>query len=794
VNLQLTDTFCFMPDLDSSQAASSGVPHPNTAVALRQPYRLQTAVERQHEEQATDDSLTLTDLLRIVLKHKWTLLTVVLLACGAALIKSFLSVPLYRSTVILQIERAAPRVVSFNNDADMDQRGTDEATSLKTQIELLKSRSLAERVIDELRLDQSKSAVPVAGPDTAVPPVGEKVIEAGDEAQGDFLERIFSGYSKFLNPTTQNTEVLTRDKVVRTFLKLLTVEPVRNSRLIKLHVENNSPELAARIANTTVQAYIAMGLERRMQASSYAKTFLEDQIKQIKAKLEESERNLHRYAQDKQILTLDEKTSVINQTYTEYAAALARFEQDRIKAEALLAEMKRAPDSVAMVIENKTIQSYKEQRAKLQIEYQQNLRIYKPDFPKMMQIAAQIAEAESQIKIEIAAIAAGVQSQYDSAKKQEALVRDKLGETRQQVLSTQDSSIDLNLLKREVDTNRQLYDGLLQRLKQLGVSGDVVTNAISVVDAAEPSLFPHEPNLPRNLLIGLAAGLFLGLCIVFVLEFMDDSIKFPDEVERLLGLALMGIIPKVSNAKRADGKSVAMDVHDDPRSNIAEAYRSVRTALQFSTPEGAPKRLLVTSTERNEGKSTTAAALAINFAQMGHRVLLIDADMRNPSVHKLLGMSNDYGLSNLLSSEGRGEKLILPSAVKNLSVLTAGPVPPNPVDLLMGPKLLLLLNVTATLGIDYVIVDAPPLLGLADSIVLGNQLQNILFVVQASRTRKSHIKTALRRLRLAGVVPRGVVLTQMLRGSLPQDYESYYGYGPTQANVTTVKGALSRAG
>jgi capsular exopolysaccharide synthesis family protein len=437
------------------------------------------------------------------------------------------------------------------------------------------------------------------------------------------------------------------------------------------------------------------------------------------------------------------------------------------------------------VVENKTIQSYKEARAKLQIEYQQNLRIYKPDYPKMLQLKAQIDETDSQIKAEIATIAAGVKSQFEAAQKQETMVRQKLAETRKQVLSTQVSSIDLNLLKREVDTNRQLYDALLQRLKQVGVSAGVATNNISVVDAAQPSLFPYEPSLARNLLIGLAAGIFLGLCVVFVLEFLDDSIKFPDEVERMLGLPLMGIIPKVA-VKRTD-RSVAMEVHDAPRSTIAEAYRSVRTALQFSTPEGAPKRLVITSTARNEGKSTTAVSLAINFAQMGQRVLLIDADMRNPSVHKLLGMSNDFGLSNLLSSESRGERMILPTEVPNLSVLMAGPVPPNPVDLLMGPKLLTLLNVTATLGIEYVIVDAPPLLGLADSVVLGNQLQNVLFVVQGHRTRKSHIKNALRRLRLAGLVPRGGVLTQTVRGAMQEDYGTYYGYGPVDDSPTTVR-------
>jgi succinoglycan biosynthesis transport protein ExoP len=376
----------------------------------------------------------------------------------------------------------------------------------------------------------------------------------------------------------------------------------------------------------------------------------------------------------------------------------------------------------------------------------------------------------------MATVAGVIKAQFDAAQAQEAQLREKLGQTRKQVLVTQDNSIDLNLLKREVNTNRQLYDSLLERLKQVGISSNLTTNNISVVDAAATPLFPYKPNLQSNLMAGLGIGLFMGLCLVFLLEYLDDSIRFPDMVERVLGVPLMGVIP-VGDKKRSDMGTIAFDVHSDPRSSMAEAYRSVRTALQFSTSHGAPKRLLVTSTTRDEGKSTTALALAINFAQMGHRVLLVDGDMRNPSVHKMLGMPNELGLSNLLSDDARGEALIQKSSVPNLSVLTAGPSPPNPVDLLMGPKLMTLLDKASAVGISHVIVDGPPVLGIADSIVLGNQIQDILFIVRAGSTRKANIRDALRRLRLSGLAPRGAVLTFAPARAL-HGYGAYYGYGP----------------
>jgi polysaccharide biosynthesis transport protein len=761
------------PDTLPAQLAQR---HP-TELALRQPYLLQTSLERQSDDENDASALTLSDLLGMVLKHKWTLLLVILVSTGIAGINTFLLRPTYRATAVLQIERSAARVVDFQRgNVDLDQASVDEYLGLKTQYELLRSRSLAERVIDDLQLDRSKATA--AAPSLTPASGGRSKPESAVAAPGGegFIGRIISGYRKLSTPATTDAQTLGREAVVGAFLGALIVEPVQNSRLVRLSVDNSDPALAAKIANATAQTFVSLGQERRIESSGYAKTFLEDQIKQMKARLEESERKLNQYAQQKQILTLDEKISVVSQTYMDYAAALAKAEQERIRAESLWNEVQRNPESAARSLDGKTTAAtFKERKAALELEYQQNLRIYKPDFPKMQQIKAQIAEMDQQIKAELASLAGTFKAQYEMALSQENQLREKLSHTRKEVLTTQDNSIDLNLLKREVDTNRQLYDSLLERLKQVNISSNLTTNNISVIDSANPPLFPYKPNLQSNLFSGLGIGLFLGLCLVFLLEYLDDSIRFPDMVERVLGVPLMGVIP-VGDKKRSDSGSIAFDVHSDPRSSMAEAYRSVRTALQFSTSHGAPKRLLVTSTTRDEGKSTSALALAINFAQMGHRVLLVDADMRNPSIHKMLGIPNDLGLSNLLSADARGETLIQPTVIPNLSVLTAGPSPPNPVDLLMGPKLLALLDKASAVGISHVIVDGPPILGIADSIVLGNQIQDMLFVVRAASTRKANIRDALRRLRLSGLAPRGAILTFAPARAL-QGYGAYYGYG-----------------
>ena len=750
--------------MTSSENLPAGPAGPATALQLRQQsYLLQTGLARPEAAEDADDSLSVKDVLRVLVKYKWPLLAAMVLCTAVAILHSLTTTPIYQATVLLQIDRTSARIVQFNRDVDPYQE--EDYLMLQTQYELLQSRSLAERVIDDLQLDPSRARLVGVAPGATV-----GAASAAAAPQGGWFANVLAGYRRLGKPSVNDRQFLGREGLVGSFMGAVKVEPVRNSRLVKIKVTNNDATQAARIANAIAQSFITLSMERRAQSSVYAKSFLEDQLKTTKAKLEESERTLNAYAKSNSILTLDEKTNVINQTFTDYSSALGKLEQERLKAEALYNAVAANPESASQVLDSKTVQAYKEQRAKVEAEYLTNLAVYKPEFPKMMQLKSQISELDKRIKQEVLTVLASLKGQYDAAKGQEDQVRARLQDTRKEVLLTQDKSVDLNLFKRELDTNRQLYDGLLQRLKEVGVTSGVITNNISVVDEANTPLFPTSPNMMKNAGIGLLAGLLLGLAFVFIREQLDDSIKHAEEIEAKFGFPLLGIVPQMKK-KLAQARALALLTVDDPRGSFAEAYRSMRTALQFSTAEGTPRRLMVTSSVQAEGKSTTALALAINLAQLGQRVLLIDADMRNPSLHKALELSNDSGLSSYLSGDSQREALIQNTDIPNLAILTAGPHPPSPVDLLMGPLLLKLLDRAEAMGFEKIVIDAPPVLGIADAIVLGNQVQNILFVVKAGDTRLSSIRDALRRMRIGGLMPLGVVLT-----SATAEETQYYGY------------------
>ena len=718
------------------------------------------------EERRDDDEIDLLAYWHILLKRRWLILSILAGVVALALLVTLMSTPIYRATSVLQLEQEGTQVVQVEGMQPGDSGRADPAF-LQTQYELIKSRSLAERVANELNLDQAA------------------VERMSGQGWLGRMMALLQPKAKGADAAGENSDAAdadkTLDRAAGAISAGLTVEPVRNSRLVRVNFDSASPDVSARVANAIAEGYIAAGLERRFGASSYAKTFLEDQLKLTKAKLEESERQLVAFAQKENIVNTGESgQSLATQNLTQLNAALAAAQDQRIRAQARWRQAASGPMPADM-IGNSNIRVLQQQKAQLQGTYQQKLQTFKPEYPEMLQLKGQIDELNRQISQETGGVRASVKAEYDAAAAQESMLKGQIAALRTEALDVDGRSIQYNILKREVDTNRQLYDGLLQRFKEIGVAGNVRSNNISIIDRAEVPNGRFKPNLALNLAIGLLLGGMLGVLVAFLLEFLDDTIKTPEDVEQKLKLAVLGVIPKLGP------KESVAEVSRDIRSHFSEAYRSVRTSLQFATDHGVPKTLLITSSGPGEGKSTTALALARNFAQLGKSVLLIEADLRNPSLHKTLGARSDFGLSNLLAGGCTLADATTDTDEPRMKLILAGPLPPNPAELLSGSKLISMLTV-ASERYDQIIVDGPPVLGLADAPILANATDGTLLVVNSAKTKINAAQAALKRLLAARARIVGALLSKYDAKAAGYGYgyhyQSYYAYGGNNPRLT----------
>ncbi|HET6397336.1 MAG TPA: polysaccharide biosynthesis tyrosine autokinase [Pseudoxanthomonas sp.] len=718
------------------------------------PARNALLLDVQRDER-DEDAIDLLAYWHIIAKRRWLILGVLAGVVAAALMVTLMATPIYRATAVLQIERHAQQVVQ----TEMGIPTGSDPEFLTTQIGLLKSRALAERVADDLDLTQ-------ANLDRLDPP--------------SWIARLMSVVRPQSEPaaTAQAADAdpeSGRRAAADIIQGSLTVAPQPRSRLVNIHFDSPDPRFSARAANAVADGFIASELERRFGASSYAKTYLEEQLKLAKSRLEDAERKLVEFAQKENLVNTSDGRSLVGQNLVDLNASLAEAQAQRIRAQSRWSQVQSSNALPQDMLGGSIVGALRQQRADAQRVYQEKARVFKPEYPEMQQLQSQIQELDRQIGAEIAEVRRSVKAEYDAAVRHENLLQAQLAALRNETLNTDGRSIQYNILKREADTSRQLYDGLLQRYKEVGVAGDVRPNNISVIDRAQVPLARFKPNLTLNLAVGLLLGLIAGVAVAFALEFLDDTIKTPEDVEHRLGLSVLGIIPQLG------AKQSVEDAASDLRSAFSEAYRSVRTALQFSTDRGVPRTLLITSSGPGEGKSTSAATLARNFAQLGKRTLLIEADMRNPSLHRSLEMRGDKGLSNLLSSAATFEDTVQPTRQPRLDVILAGPLPPNPAELLSGSKLVSLLSMAAD-TYDQIVIDGPPVLGLADSAILGNVADATLFIVQSGNTKIGNAQAVIKR--LLGVRARiiGVLLTKYnaRTAGYGYQYEGYYAYGTPQ--------------
>ena len=720
-----------------------------------------SAAARDLTDNATGDAPPIVvQYLRVVQRWKWLIAGSFAVSAILALLVTLLMTPQYTAEATLEIQRQNDRITQV--------RGVEPETSsvdmefYQTQYGLLQAHSLSERVATDLRLYSEPQFFEMFG-------------------DGETAASIRA------NPAANSTAV--RQERIRragaTLLKRVNIAPVRLSRLVSVRFTSPDPQFSARVVNAWTRDFVQAELERRFDATSYARRFLEQHLEQLRGRLEQSERQLVAYAERQRIINIPSSVSSSavpgSATVTErplVAEDLSALNQQLNEATAarMMAESRlhgrggETPEA----LQNSAISTLRERRAEMAAERARMLTQFEPQYPPAQALSNQIQDLDRSIAREEGRVNGMIRSAYASAVQREQALHSRVATLQEDLLNLRGRTIQYNIYQRDVDTNRQLYDGLLQRYKEIGVAGGVGVNNVAIVDPGQIPNRPSSPNLIRNILLAMIFGGILGVGLAFAFEQIDETISNPGDVERALSLPLLGTIPK------SDSDDPRQDL-GDRKSPLVEAYLSAQTSLGFTTDHGTPKSFIVTSTQPAEGKSTTAYALAHSLARTGRSVVLVDADMRSPSLHHLFDVKNEQGLSNYLAGSGNLLAMVRKGSDEGPALLPAGPPPPNAAELLVGDRLGHAIQELQN-HFDHVILDVPPVMGLADTPLIASRVEGTIFVVESHATRSSRALIAVRRLKDAHARILGVLMTKFESKRAHYGYGYDYGYGYGNSN------------
>ncbi|MER9137260.1 polysaccharide biosynthesis tyrosine autokinase [Mesorhizobium sp. M0830] len=710
-----------------------------------------------------DDGFNPLKLLFYIVQYRWLIVMMAAAGLVAGVIVTMMQTPKYQATT--QLEVLVPSAKVFQ-DIEVVSENSDVRAFL-TAREKLKSRALAQRVTFQLGLGEK--------PDFLFPTPSFSL--------SNIVYRAF-GLSK--SPSIEEKTPEEREAIaIKRILDDLTVNLVTNTSLLSITFVDQKPKYASDIANQVAQSFIDQRLDQTSETSDLARQFIQEQVLQVKQKLQKSEEELVTYAKDAGITVTGDDKSLIDSNIEALNTALAMAIQERLDAGRVVSQIEKGRgSSLGPVLESEGLQKLSEKLADLSSQYQQKLGILKPGYPEMQQLQSQIKELQRLYDNGVLAITDSLRLKYQEAQGKEADLKSKLAEMERQQAVFNDKNIKYTILKREVDSNRSQYDSLITKLNEVGVSSELKMQSAAIVDFASLPVAAYSPRLSINLAIALALFMALTASIIYIIELLNNTFTNPEQVEKELGLAMLGILPLV------DDRELIASIADQ-KSGLSEAYRSLRTSLQFSGAEGAPRSLLVTSSEPSEGKSTTSFKLGQDFAALGARVLLVDGDLRKPNLHRLFGLDNVIGLSNLLTNTVRKDDLagiFRTTKYPNVTVLTSGTIPPNPADLLSSQKMAMILT---NLGkrFDLVIIDAPPVVGLSDGPILSRLAEGTLMVVSTNQVTRKSAKTALRRLRAAGANVIGGAMSKFAVNKFDYNYAykymnyQYYDYGASTPKI-----------
>ena len=698
-------------------------------------------------------SLNLRELSAIIYRSRWWIVGIVTACILIAVAYSLLATKLYDASVSVEVREEAEKVLGTEADREATSGRGDMDRFLQTQLDIIRSRGVATAVAQSLGLFR------------------------GDE----FFERMKVDAPEAGSGSKVSLEEARRNTVIGLLKKYLKVEYTGNTRIAEIRFRSPDPELSARVANAYADNYIRNNLKRKFSSSTYALDYLRNQLQEAQRRLEKSEEDVLRFSRETRIVDASAATAgapdntrpqslvtaqlvQLNQVYS--TAMADRIEaQQRWERVANLSVM-----SIPEVLSNPAIQSLLSQRAQAQAVYKQQLQSHRDDYPAVRDARAQAMELNAQIASIANSIRTSIRTPYQVALAREQQVRSQLEQLKSSTLTEQNQGIQLSILRRQADTDRQQYESLLRRYNALSAEAGVQTNNLSVVDPADVSRAPSWPKLPLLLALAVAAGLVLSAIAIIVRGQLFDAVRTPDDVTDRLGLPLIGAVPMVTNAK---GELV------DPKSRMSEAYGSIRTALSFASEHGFPRTMMVTSTQASEGKSTACYALAISLARANRRVLVIDADIRRPNMHHMFDLPNDIGVTNVLAGQVSLADAKTSVASTSIDVLTTGGVAPNPSELIGSNQMQRLIDEAAE-AYDIVLVDSAPVLALADAVILSARVEATVFVIESGRNTVRNVTGAAGRLLSADANIVGAILSKFDPGRLGygagSDYAYTYGY------------------
>ncbi len=707
---------------------------------------------------------TLAETVRILRKRKWVILTSAVVMVILATIVSLRMTRKYDATARIAYNKEGSENLGFKDvpGSDSDGEGSDYTVAMDTQINILESDRIALGVINNLHLEQNRL---FAGKWTMPPPkLGSLNVDQIDHEREAALLKLFHDAT--------------------------TVRSVRNTRLIQITFRSPDPVLAAAVVNNMVNTYVEDNYRTRYESTMQASDWLAKQISDLQLRVETSQEKLVRYQRQNGILGIDEKQNIVTQKLDDLNKNLTEAEADRISRQASYeSALAGKLDSLGDPSGNDLTSHLLEQEANLRSQYAQLTTTFGPNYPKALEVKNQIDQTQRSIDSEAQRVVKRLQSSLVSAQARESMLHRALEAQKVEANELNEKAIDFSILKRDLDANRTLYEGLLQKLKEAGVSAGLRSSNIRVVDMARVPAKPSVPNLPRNLALSLAIGLIGGVALSFMVETLDNTVQTPDQVQALTGMPSLGLVPeskllegvrdiprlaRSSALSRDPSKQLVAQLR--PTSDIAESYRTVRTSILLSSAVRPPRIMMFTSPLPKEGKTTTSVNMAVVLAQRGVRVLLIDADMRRPSVHGAFGLPNTSGLSSLLAGLDQYESVLRTfSPQPNLSIITAGPIAPNPAELLGSDRMRDLLAKLRT-EYDHVILDTPPVIPVTDPAVLSAMVDAVLLVVRSGKTTKNALRHARNLLLQINAPVMGTIVNGANMHSPDYYYQYYYGY------------------